>query len=481
MKKDNLGGTGLSVADRTGAFSIDGMPVGAPDCADRVYAGGNTVVIARLCHHGRLARQLQCSPRSRIDHRGTRRVDHAGDKRGVQAARPRNSPVRLSPSACHGRRGSVYNRTDMSGKASTNGSPPLLLHAFATFAVGGAQMRFATLANAFGDRYRHIVVAMDGDHACARLLSPALDLRCEPIEAPKRATLSNVRRFRDLLRRFAPDLLVTYNWGAIEWAMANIPRLVRHVHVEDGFGPEERSAQIRRRVLTRRLVLARSTVILPSRNLRGIATDIWHLDPRRVHYVPNGIDLDRFAAGGRAPTGEPVIGTITGLRREKNLGRLLRAFRQVADTTPARLIIAGDGSERATLEAQAAGLGLGQRVQFTGHLDDPAPLYRSIDVFTLSSDTEQMPLSVLEAMAACLPVAATDVGDIASMVATENRPFITPLDETALATAIAALVSDPALRERVGAANRAKAVAEFGQVTMIAAWRTFFDGTATAA
>ena len=122
-----------------------------------------------------------------------------------------------------------------------------------------------------------------------------------------------------------------------------------------------------------------------------------------MHYVPNGIDLDRFAAGERAPTGEPVIGTITGLRREKNLTRLLRAFRQVADTTPARLIIAGDGSERATLEAQAAELGLGQRVQFTGHLDDPAPLYRSIDVFALSSDTEQMPLSVLEAMAACLP------------------------------------------------------------------------------
>jgi glycosyltransferase involved in cell wall biosynthesis len=233
--------------------------------------------------------------------------------------------------------------------------------------------------------------------------------------------------------------------------------------------------------LTRRLVLARSTVILPSRNLRGIATDIWHLNPRRVHYVPNGIDLDRFAAGGRVPTGDPAIGTITGLRREKNLARLLQAFRQVADMSPARLIIAGDGSERSALEAQAAGLGLGHRVQFTGHLDDPAPLYRSIDVFTLSSDTEQMPLSVLEAMAACLPVAATDVGDIASMVAAENRPFITPLDDTALAKAITSLVSDPALRQRVGAANRAKAVAEFGQAGMIAAWRALFDGTATAA
>ncbi len=92
-----------------------------------------------------------------------------------------------------------------------------------------------------------------------------------------------------------------------------------------------------------------------------------------------------------------------------------------------------------------------------------------------------MPLSVLEAMATGLPVAATDVGDIAAMVAPENRPFITPLDETALAKAIASLIRDPALRQRVGAANRAKAVAEFGQVGMIAAWRALFDGTATAA
>jgi glycosyltransferase involved in cell wall biosynthesis len=369
---------------------------------------------------------------------------------------------------------------DMSGTASTNGLPPLLLHAFSTFAVGGAQMRFATLANAFGDRYRHIVVAMDGDHACARLVSPALDLRCEPIEAPKRATLGNVRRFRSLLRGFAPDLLVTYNWGAIEWAMANIPRVARHIHVEDGFGPEERNTQIRRRVLTRRLVLARSTAVLPSRTLQRIATEIWRLDPRRVNYIPNGIDLDRFAAGERAATGEPVIGSVTGLRGEKNLTRLLHAFRRVVDARPARLIIAGDGPERSTLQARVTELGLEGRVQFTGHLDDPAPLYRCIDVFALSSDTEQMPLSVLEAMAASLPVATTNVGDIAAMVAAENRPFITPLDETALATAIASLVGDPALRQRVGTANHAKAVAEFGQAGMITAWRALFDGGALA-
>lgn len=355
-------------------------------------------------------------------------------------------------------------------------SAPLLLHAFPSFAVGGAQMRFAVLANHFATRYRHIVVAMDGDYSCAKALATELDLRQVPVTAPKQATLGNVRRFRKLLNEFAPDVLVTYNWGSIEWAMANIPRVSRHIHVEDGFGPEEREAQIRRRVLTRRLVLARSTVVLPSRTLWRIATEVWALNPGRVHYVPNGIDLDRFAGGDRAPTAEPVIGTVAGLRREKNVARLLHAFRHVHDRLPARLVIAGEGPELPGLEALAAELGVGERVHFVGHIADPAPLYRSFDVFALSSDTEQMPLSVIEAMAAGLPIAATDVGDIAVMVAVENRQFVVPCDDAALADAIMLLLRDPALRSQVGAANRAKAVAEFDQARMLDAWRGLFDG-----
>ncbi len=361
--------------------------------------------------------------------------------------------------------------------------PPLLLHVFATFAVGGPQMRFAALANQFGRRYRHIVVAMDEDYACSKRLVPELDVRCEHIAAAKGATLGNVRRFRRLLRGFAPDALVTYNWGSIEWAMANVPRLARHIHVEDGFGPEERAGQLRRRVLTRRLVLARSMVVLPSRTLWRIATEVWRLDPRRVRYVPNGIDLARFVAGGRpaAAVDGPVIGTVAALRAEKNLPRLLRAFRLVADLLPARLVIVGDGPERATLERFVVELGLDARVRFTGHIDDPSALYREFDIFALSSDTEQMPLSVIEAMAASLPIAATDVGDVGAMVAAENREFVTRLDEAALARAIEVLARDPGLRARLGAANRAKAEAEFGQAAMIAAYGALFDGLAAPA
>jgi glycosyltransferase involved in cell wall biosynthesis len=354
---------------------------------------------------------------------------------------------------------------------------PLLLHVFSTFAVGGPQMRFVALAEAFGPRYRHIVTAMDGDYTCAARLPPGLDVRCVPIEVAKGATLGNVRRFRRRLREIAPDVLLTYNWGAIEWAMANVPRIARHLHVEDGFGPEERARQLPRRALTRRLVLARSTVAVPSRTLWGIATDIWRLDPCRVRYVPNGIDPARFA-GPRTPGTEPMIGTVAALRPEKNLSRLLHAFRLVIDAMPARLVIAGDGPERPALERLAGELRLDGRVRFTGHLDDPAALYRGLDVFALSSDTEQMPLSVIEAMAAGLPVAATDVGDVAAMVAAENRSYVVPLEAAALARTMMALAGDTALRANLGAANQAKARAEFGKAAMSEAWGVLIDGAA---
>jgi CelD/BcsL family acetyltransferase involved in cellulose biosynthesis len=91
-----------------------------------------------------------------------------------------------------------------------------------------------------------------------------------------------------------------------------------------------------------------------------------------------------------------------------------------------------------------------------------------------------MPLSVIEAMASGLPIAATDVGDVMPMVAEANRAFITPLDEVLLAGAIKTLAGDRMLRSHLGAANQAKAAAEFDQATMVAAYGALFDGRAPA-
>ncbi len=359
------------------------------------------------------------------------------------------------------------------------GPAPLVLSVFSTFSVGGPQVRFATLANRLGPAFRHAIIAMDGDHACAERLDPGLAIAWPEVPIRKGDTRANVRAFRRALARIRPDVMVTYNWGAIEWALANLLPLVRHIHIEDGFGPEEQSRQIPRRVWTRRIALRRCTLVVPSRTLERIATDIWRLPAARLRYIPNGIDLARFAP---RPEGAVVahgvtIGTVAALRAEKNIARLLRAFAAVPEDLGARLVVVGDGPERAALEAEAAALGLGARVRFAGHIADPAPLYAGFDAFALSSDTEQMPISVLEAMAAGLPVAATDVGDVRAMLAEANAPLVVPKgDEAALGAALARLAGDAALRRAVGAANRARAERDFDERAMVAAYGALFAG-----
>lgn len=358
--------------------------------------------------------------------------------------------------------------------------PPLLLSVFSTFAVGGPQVRFVTLANRLGGAFRHAIVAMDGQHDCAARLSPELEVAYPEVPIHKGETLANLRAFRAALNRIRPDMLVTYNWGTIEWAMANaLLPVVRHLHIEDGFGPEERSQQIPRRVLTRRAVLRRPAVVVPSRTLLRIATEVWRLPPTRLRYVPNGVDLARFAPrAGDGEKGRIVVGTVASLRAEKNLARLLRAVRLLPNAPRVELVIAGDGPERATLEALAAELGLDGRVRFAGELPDPAALYREFDIFAISSDTEQMPLSVLEAMASGLPVAATDVGDVRAMLAEENAPFVVTTTDAALADALRRLVEDAPLRARIGVANRAKAEREFDEEAMVMAYWDLFLGKA---
>lgn len=360
-----------------------------------------------------------------------------------------------------------------------------LVHVFPTFALGGSQMRFASLAAHFAGTYRHTILALDGQTAAAETLAPEAACRILPLE--RCYGLRDVAAMRRLLGSLEPDLLLTYNWGAIEWAFANRVRpLCRHLHFEDGFGPEETpERQLRRRVLFRRLALggAHMRVIVPSQVLHRLATEVWKLP--RVRHVPNGIDIARFAdppaaglPGGLVKTpGEIWIGTVAALRPEKNLHRLLRAVAALPAETHARVVLVGDGPERGPLEASAARLGLGDRVLFTGRLSAPEQILHALDIFALSSDTEQMPYSLLEAMAAGLPAVATDVGDVASILAPANRPYVVPAAaEDAFAAALARLIEAPALRATLGRDNQARARQEFSQERMFATYAALFGG-----
>jgi glycosyltransferase involved in cell wall biosynthesis len=206
-------------------------------------------------------------------------------------------------------------------------------------------------------------------------------------------------------------------------------------------------------------------VVVPSRVLERVATGAWRQPAERVRYLPNGVDLRRFVPrpepGAGAVHAGVVIGNVATFRAVKNQAMLVRALASMRERT-ARLLLVGDGPDRAACEALAGELGVAERVTFAGTAEDTAEVYGGMDVFALSSRTEQMPLVVLEAMACGLPVVATDVGDVREMVAEPNRELVVGRDDVAgMAAALDRLVGDGALRAELGAANRRRCEEQF--------------------
>ena len=352
-----------------------------------------------------------------------------------------------------------------------------LLHVFPTFAVGGAQMRFAQLVKAHGERYRHTVIALDGVTDMSARVTGDVAIEYRTLTFDKRALMRNISLFHKTVGDVAADILVTYNWGAIEWALANrFGRRLRHIHIEDGFGPEEATRQLRRRVWIRRIALSgrHTTVVLPSRGLERLARSVWKLPIGRVVHIPNGIDCARFSrartTNAESETQALVVGSLATLRKEKNIPRLIAMFCAIAEEWPkgtVQMLIVGDGPEKQHLQHIAQTSRCAGQIRFVGATTEPEAWYPRMDIFALSSDTEQMPFSVLEAMAAGLPIVSTAVGDVAVLVSAENAPFVVDSqDEPAFLAALSSLLRNSSLRRALGEANRRKALAEFDERAM---------------
>ncbi|MBX3464414.1 MAG: glycosyltransferase [Planctomycetes bacterium] len=325
------------------------------------------------------------------------------------------------------------------------------VHVFATFGAGGPQVRAVQLFARLGQGWAHTVLAMDGCTEAAAQLPARVDVALAPAP-PRGGLLANVSRLRGWLSAQRPELVLTYNWGAIEAAIAARSLGLPLVHHEDGFLPEEAERRLRRRSWLRRLALRGVPVVVPSQVLRRIATTEWKLPPAQVHHLPNGVDLGRFRPA--PPPAEPVVGTVGGLRAEKDHATLLRAFAGLGPAA-ARLDLAGGGPLADDLRALADQLGVRERVRFHGPVRDTAPCYAAMSVFVLSSRTEQMPIALLEAMACGLPVVATDVGDVRAILPpAAAEGIVPPGDPAALAAALRRLLADADRRQRLGAENR---------------------------
>jgi glycosyltransferase involved in cell wall biosynthesis len=178
----------------------------------------------------------------------------------------------------------------------------------------------------------------------------------------------------------------------------------------------------------------------------------------RVRMIPNAVDLSRFQAERRPGSGVVRVAYVGRLRPVKGVGVLVDAWHALGARGAARLVIAGDGHMRGELEAQVQRLSLGDSVALAGEVSDVPGLLRETDVYVQPSYMEGLPNSVLEAMAAGLPIVATRVSGNEDLVTDgDNGLLVPPGDAPALAAAIRRLMDDPALARRMGERSRARA------------------------
>jgi glycosyltransferase involved in cell wall biosynthesis len=196
-----------------------------------------------------------------------------------------------------------------------------------------------------------------------------------------------------------------------------------------------------------------------------------------IRVIRNGVDLSRFTSADRTEArrllnlapGEIAIGTAGRLVPVKDQALLLQALailaRRGAQFTG---VIAGDGPLRAQLESQAAALGIAARVKFLGHRPDVERVYAALDLFVLSSKSEGLSNTILEAMASGRPVVATRVGGADELIEEDTTGVTVPPSRPEdLAAAIERFLRDPALLASMGAAARERALTRFALERMV--------------
>jgi glycosyltransferase involved in cell wall biosynthesis len=286
-------------------------------------------------------------------------------------------------------------------------------------------------------------------------------------------------RLLALIRRERPDLVNTHLWTADLWArlaavLAGVPSIVVTEQNVDVW------KRWYHRVIDRALFLRTSLVICVSEEVRAFYRGRMGVPERKLRMIPNAIDLAPFDAPAPSATLRHEIEAgaddflfvcAARLHPQKAHPVLIEAARLLVarGTTSFCVLLCGDGELRPELEALVASHGLGGRIRFLGIRQDMPSVFQQCDAFVLASLYEGLPLSILEAMAARLPVIATRVGGNAEVVQDGRTGLLVPAREPqALADAMGALIGDRQRARTLGAAGGERVRSEYGIETVAA-------------
>lgn len=376
-----------------------------------------------------------------------------------------------------------------------------IVHVIARLNVGGAALSVLELA-AGQQKLGHDVVVVAGEippgEASMEYLVPELGvdyLRLPALrrEVSPRADLTAVHALRRELLRRRPDVLHTHTSkagttgriAALTVGRARPACVVHtfHGHVLSGyFDPVRERAY---RVIERGLALSNDVLIAVSAEVREDLVRFRVAPRRKIEVVPYGFDLDarvrsdaetrrrKRAEAGLADDAFVVgwAGRLTAIKQPLDLVRTVAAAEGVT------LVLAGDGELRGAVESLAAELGIDDRVRVLGYVEDMGAWYAAFDAFLLTSLNEGAPVVAIEALAASVPVVATDAGGTRTVVDDGETGFIVPVgDVAALADRVARLRDDPELRVRLGRAAAERMRERFSTDRMVDAVNRVYAG-----
>jgi sugar transferase (PEP-CTERM/EpsH1 system associated) len=352
--------------------------------------------------------------------------------------------------------------------------------------IGGAEVLAARLARGLADRYRFVFACLDEPGTMSQSLRgegfavewigrrPGVDFGC-------------MRRLAAVCRRHGVDVLHAHQYTPFFYGVTSRRwRRPPVLFTEHGrwFPDHPRW----RRVLLNRMMLRRGDrVVAVGESVRQALIHNEGFSPCRVAVIYNGIDPVAFRHDTDRRTAvreslglcedDFVIAQVARLDAIKDHATAIRTIQRVADRLDrARLILVGDGPQHDAIVAEIDRRGMGEQVRMLGLRHDIAQLLAAADVFLLTSVSEGIPVTVLEAMAVGLPVVSTDVGGMAEIVRPGKTGFLVPAgDDAWLADAILDLAGDPALRARLGQAGRNRVETVFSQEQMHAAYARLYE------
>ena len=348
-------------------------------------------------------------------------------------------------------------------------------HVVLGLATGGLeQVVLNFVAYSGGKNFRHIIFCLGTGGS---LISQAERLKIPLVTLQKRKGIDwrTIFALARLFQKYEVDIVHTHNpgphfYGLIAAKLAGVPF---SVHTKHG----RNFPRNKKRVWQNRILAAfTNSLVAVSEDSRKIMVEIEKINPRKTRRIWNGVEISHFTPNPSADT-SPVIGTVARLCPEKDQVTLLKAFQLLVKEQPAiRLMIVGGGPCLSDLQKLASGLGILQRVEFLGERFDIPRLLNSFTIFTLSSITEGLPITILEAMAVGLPVVATDVGGNRELV---NPPecglLVPPRNPVELSKAYLELFRNRSLREQMGNAARKRVQKYFGLDRMVSEYELLYS------